>query len=81
MLSAIEQGLQAVGILQSWSQTGNVNSAFPRGLFSGSLTTLAGPHRHLRRGYIFLRQEVKVETSQGNTYFFFFFSVTPAGKS
>lgn len=48
-VASIEDGLNAVGVLSSRNQTGNINTSRVRGLFSGRLAYLAGEHRQLWR--------------------------------
>lgn len=44
---SIVDGLNAVGVLSSWSQTIYINTSRGRGFFSGRLAFLAGQHRQL----------------------------------
>lgn len=46
---SIVDGLNAVGVLSSWSQTIYINTSRGRGFFSGRLAFLAGQHRQLEK--------------------------------
>lgn len=48
-VASVVDGLNAVGVLSSRNQTGNINAPRVRGLFSGRLALLAGEHRQLGR--------------------------------
>lgn len=48
-VASAKHGLNAVGVLSSRNQTGNINTSRVRGLFSGRLAFLAGEHRQLGR--------------------------------
>lgn len=48
-VAAVENGLNAVGVLSSWEQTTNVNTPRVRGLFSRRFAFLTREHRKLRK--------------------------------